>query len=112
MSVVMTIQQQVDALTQCLWNLIYQYPEESYKSRFEMNTPGRVIDGWLERELDGDGRINGIRVVAHGYLTANFIVCIALPDIRNWTLFQELAFKIRRDIAIKTISVTDTFPYL
>ena len=77
-----------------------------------MNTLGRVIDGWMERELDGDGRINGIRVVAHGYLTANFIVNIELPDIRNWTLFQELAFKIRRDIAIKTISITDTFPYL
>ena len=109
---VMTIQQQVDALTQCLWDLIYQYPEASYKSPFALHTKGRVIDGWLERELDGDGRITGIRVVAHGYLTANFIVCIALPDIRNWTLFQELAFKIMRDIAIKTISVTDTFPYL
>ncbi len=107
----MSIHEQIDMLTECLWNLIYQYPEESYKSRFEMNTLGRVIDGTLERVLE-NGKIAGIRVIAHGYLTANFIVVIELTDIRTWNRMQELAFRIRRDIAIKTISVTDTLPYL
>lgn len=110
---VMTIQQQVDALTQCLWDLIYQYPEESYRSHFELNTKGRVIDGYLERELYND-KLKGIRVVAHGYLTANFVVDVGddLNKVYNWTKFQELAFCIRREIAFRTISVTGHFSYL
>ena len=76
-----------------------------------MNTPGRVIDGTIERVLN-NGKIAGIRVIAHGYLNTNFIVVIEPTDIRTWNKMQELAFRIRRDIAIKTISDTDTFPYL